>query len=79
VADKPCNTCKNYDAITVRDGKDVGRHGRCAVKSTYPAVEQQGQKFPPGAKRAAAGELAKPFIVIGSDVVSACTLYRSKK
>jgi hypothetical protein len=79
MADKPCNTCKNYDAITVRDGKDVGRHGRCAVKSTYPAVEQQGQTFPPGVKRVAPGERAKPEIVVGEEVIPACTLYRSKK
>lgn len=79
MADKPCNTCKNYDPITVRDGKDAGRHGRCAAQSTYPAVEQPGQKFPPGVKRAALGEPAKPVIVEGDGLVAACTLYRSKK
>jgi len=79
MADKPCNTCKNYDAITVRDGKDIGRHGRCAAKSIYPAVEQQHQKFPPGVKRAAPGQLAKAEIVVGENTVPACTLYRSKK
>ncbi len=79
MADKPCNTCKNYDSITVRDGKDVGRHGRCAAQSIYPTVEQQGQKFPPGVKRAAPGELAKPEVVMGEDIATTCTLYRSKK
>ena len=79
MADKPCNTCKNYDPITVRDGKDAGNHGRCAAKSVYPAVEQQGQVFPPGVKRAAPGELAKPEIVAGADTVPLCDLYRSKK
>lgn len=77
MADKPCNTCKNYDPIL--RGKDTeGRHGRCAAKSVYPAVEQQGQSFPPGVKRAAVGEQAKPFIVVGSEVQTSCTIYRSK-
>lgn len=79
MADKPCNTCKNYDPITIRDGEDIGNHGRCAAQSTYPAVEQQGQKFPPGVKRAAPGALASPVIVAGEDVQKLCTLYRSKK
>jgi hypothetical protein len=79
VADKPCDTCKNYDPITVQNGQNVGRHGRCAAQSTYPAVEQQGQKFPPGVKRVAPGQLAKPVIVTGTETVSACSLYRGKK
>jgi len=77
MATKPCETCANYDPI-IR-GKDTkGRHGRCAAQSVYPAVEQAGQVFPPGVKRAAEGELASPVIVVGSEVVKRCELYRSK-
>lgn len=77
MADKACNTCKNYDPI-IRGKDTVGRHGRCAAKSTYPAVEQQGQEFPDGVKRAADGELAKPVIVAGTDIIASCSDYRSK-
>lgn len=77
MAEKPCNTCQNYDVIKVGKDKEA-RHGRCVPKSTYPAVQQRGQKFPPGAKRAEHGELAKPFIVVGSEVQTSCTDYRAK-
>lgn len=77
MADKPCKTCMNYDPI-IR-GKNVpGRHGRCVPQSTYPAVEQPGQVFPPGAKRAEPGELACPLIVEGSGIVKTCQIYRAK-
>ena len=76
MADKPCNTCQNYDPI-IRGTKE-GRHGRCAVKSTYPAHEQKGQVFPPGVARAEPGELAKPVIVVGTEVMKACGVYRIK-
>ncbi len=76
MADRPCNTCQNYDPI-IRGTKE-GRHGRCAAKSTYPAKEQKGQVFPPGVKREAPGALAKPVIVVGADTVPACTLFRAK-
>lgn len=76
MAEKPCNTCQHYDPI-IR-GKDEGRHGRCAVKSTYPAKEQSGQVFPAGVKREAPGVLAKPVIVVGDEVERACTVYRIK-
>jgi hypothetical protein len=76
MADKPCETCQHYDPI-IR-GSKPGRHGRCAAKSTYPNKEQKGQVFPAGVKREAPGVLAKPVIVVGADVESACTLYRIK-
>lgn len=78
MADQPCKECRNYDVIV--KGLAPTRRGWCAVQSVYPAVEQKGQVFPPGVKRAAPGELAKPHIVIGSDViVPTCTLFRGKK
>lgn len=77
MADQPCKECRNYDVIT--KGTIPTRRGWCAAQSTYPAQEQKGQVFPPGVKRAAPGELAQPLIVIGSGVVSTCTLFRSKK
>lgn len=76
MAENPCNTCQYYDPI-IR-GKTEGRHGRCAAKSTYPAKEQRGQVFPPGVKREASGDLAKPVIVVGTNIVPACNLYRAK-
>lgn len=76
MADKPCSTCQHYDPIL--RGTNEGRHGRCAVKSTYPAKEQSGQVFPSGVKREAPGVLAKPVIVTGDGIESACTLYRVK-
>ena len=74
MADKPCVQCQYYDPI-IRAQK-TGRHGRCAIKSVYPAVEQPGQVFPPGVARVAPGELARPVIVTGRDVVPGCTQFR---
>lgn len=76
MADKPCKDCQNYDPI-IRGVKE-GRHGRCSVQSTYPATEQKGQIFPPGVARAADGELAKPVIVVGAEIVRGCNLFRIK-
>jgi len=76
MADFPCNNCQNYDPI-LRGSKE-GRHGRCAVKSTYPAVEQKGQVFPPGVARAEPGELAKPLIVVGAETIRGCSDFRAK-
>lgn len=76
MSDKPCNTCQNYDPI-IRGVKE-GRHGRCAATSTYPAQEQKGQVFPPGVMREAPGELAKPVIVVGEEVMKSCGVYRIK-
>lgn len=76
MASKPCDTCQHYDPIL--RGDKAGRHGRCVAKSTYPAVQQRGQIFPPGAKRAAPGQLAKPVIVIGADVEPRCEEYHAK-
>ena len=76
MADKPCETCQHYDPIL--RGTTAGRHGRCAVKSTYPNKEQKGQVFPPGVRREEPGVLAKPEIVVGAGIVPACNLYRAK-
>ncbi len=77
MAEDPCKKCQHYDPI--KKGKDKeARHGWCSIQSLYPAREQSGQVFPPGVRRAQPGELAKPVIVIGNDVVKHCTLFRSK-
>ncbi len=75
---KACKDCQHYDPIIVGNGAQKGRRGWCATRSVYPNQEQPGQIFPAGVKRAAAGALASPFIVIGSDVVSHCTQFRAK-
>lgn len=75
MADAPCNTCQHYDPI-VR-GVKIGRHGRCVVKSTYPAVEQKGQVFPPNAVRAEPDTLAQPHVVVGAETVPGCAEYRA--
>jgi hypothetical protein len=76
VADKPCQDCQNYDPI-LRGGGPT-KHGRCAVKSVYPNKEQPGQIFPVGVARVEPGELAKPVIVVGREVVTGCTQFRTK-
>lgn len=78
MADKPCDTCRNFDPIVKGDGKVTTRHGWCAAKSEYPAVEMPGQVFPPGVKRVQPGELAKPCIVGTKEIVPACALRRDK-
>ena len=70
----PCGGCVNFDRITPK-----GNHGRCAVQSIYPSHEQAGQVFPPGVKRAAPGELAKPVIVSLTQIESGCAKYRLSK
>jgi len=76
--DKNCSSCSNYAVISIGDGQKKARHGWCVPRSKYPAKEQPGQIFPPGAKRVAVGELAKPFIVVGDDVMPNCGDYRAK-
>lgn len=77
MADKPCNTCVHYDPI-LRGGTKAGRHGWCALASVYPTKPSPGQEFPPGVKRAAPGELARPAIVAGAACVAHCMRHRSK-
>lgn len=77
MAEKPCNQCQHYDPI-IRGKDKQGKHGRCAAKSTYPATEQKGQVFPPGVARAPDGELCKPVIVIGTEIVATCDLFKIK-
>ncbi len=76
--DRPCQECIHYDAI-VRGDSHPTRRGWCAAKSEYAAVEPQGRLFPPGVKRVAPGERAKPVIVIGEAIVSHCTQVRAKR
>ena len=71
----PCAECAHYDPIL--RGTHEARHGRCAVKSIYPTREQAGQSFPPGVKRAVAGALAEPVIVIGVETVKTCMVFRA--
>ena len=75
---KPCNTCENYAVISIGDGQKKAARGWCVPKSVYPAQEQPGQVFPPGVKRAPVGELAKPHIVVGVEIVPHCVEYREK-
>lgn len=76
MADLPCNTCQNYDPIL--RGVKEGRHGRCVAKSTYPAIAQRDQVFPPNAVRAEVGALAQPHIVVGTETVPGCNDYRGR-
>jgi hypothetical protein len=48
------------------------------VKSIYPSIEQPGRAFPSGVKRADPGELAKPEIVVGSEIIKTCNLFRAR-
>ena len=75
--ERPCQECVHYDAIVAGDTRPT-RRGWCAVKSEYPAVEPEGRLFPPGVKRVAPGERAKPVIVVGEAVVRHCTQFRGK-
>lgn len=75
--DKPCKECKHCDPIVVGDGTRNNRHAWCAAKSEYPAQEALGQVFPAGVRRVAPGELARPVIVVASDVVKHCDRFRS--
>lgn len=71
--DKPCGGCVHFTPVQAN-----ANHGRCATKSVYPNKEQPGQSFPDNVKRAAPGELAKPYIVTRMQVVGNCSKYRSK-
>jgi hypothetical protein len=66
-----CKDCRFYDSIGAK-GRGSDSHGRCAVKSVYPAKEGPGQVFPDGVRRVAEGELAKPFVVEADKVISSC-------
>ena len=74
---RPCKDCLHYDAIVRGDNRPTQR-GWCADKSEYPAVEPDGKLSPDGVRRVAPGELARPFIVVGTEVVSHCTAFREK-
>lgn len=78
MSDKPCASCTHYDPILVGGNRKEAHHGWCAVQSVYPAIEQPGQTFPDGVRRAEPGEPAKPHIVTGTGVVKLCTLRRDK-
>lgn len=66
----PCGNCVHFDQI-IASG-DRARHGWCVPNSVYPHVEQEGQVFPAGVRRAAPGELAQPAIRRLDQVVTAC-------
>lgn len=68
-----CGKCAKYDPILGPNEKRTKR-GWCIPRSIYPATEGPGQIFPPGVKRAEAGELAKPFIVRDKQVVESCDM-----
>ena len=75
MAENSCNTCQHYDPIL--RGVKEGRHGRCAVKSIYPNLEQTGQVFPANVARAERGALAQPLVVVGSETIANCNTYRA--
>lgn len=77
MADSPCIDCRNYDGI--KKGLADTRRGWCTVQSVYPAKEQVGQVFPPGVRRAEPGQLAQPFVVVGSETVRNCETFRSRR
>ena len=72
-----CSTCAHFDRIIFGDDTRKSRHGWCSIKSIYPHKEQEGQIFPQGVKRAAAGALASPVIVATEEVVQNCPNYRA--
>jgi len=73
--DIQCSACAYYDKIRGPNNKDI-KKGWCQKRSLYPHAEGPGQVFPPGVPRVAHGELAKPFIVRGGQVVDACPYVR---
>lgn len=77
MAEDPCKNCQHYDVI--KKAKSDTRRGWCAAQSKYPAREMPGQTFPPNVARVAPGELAKPVIVTGNDIVPHCNLFRRKR
>lgn len=69
----PCGKCREYDAIIGSRQVPTG-YGRCVPKSVYPTQEGPGQRFPPGAKRAAEGAMPKLEVVKKNEVVPHCLL-----
>jgi len=66
-----CKDCRFYDRIGAA-GRGANTHGRCAVKSKYPAKEGPGQVFPDNVRRVEEGALAKPFVVEADKIITAC-------
>lgn len=75
INDHPCEKCTHFDRVILGNDTKGTRHGWCAVRSTYPHKEQQGQSFPHGVMRAEEGALAAPVIVMITDVVPHCTKF----
>lgn len=71
----PCGLCKLFDPI-LGSGEKKTRRGWCIPRSVYAHQEGPGQVFPEGVKRAAPGELAKPFIVKRDQVIAPCDFVR---
>jgi hypothetical protein len=73
---KSCDTCEHFDPVlrgkTGPGGMRETVWGWCARRSTYPAAEGPGQRFPDGVARAEPGELAKPYIVKKGQVLLNC-------
>ena len=78
--DQPCGTCVNYDpiknALDEKGKQQYANNGWCKLKSIYPAVEEPGQSFPSGVKRANAGNLATPYIVRKDHVEHGCAAFQ---
>ena len=75
----PCDTCEHFDPVlrgkTGPGGLRETAWGWCSKRSTYPAQEGPGQRFPDGVKRAEATKLAVPYIVRRGQVVLNCYDY----
>jgi hypothetical protein len=72
----PCKGCAHWDEQKkFEKGAPASfavPYGWCAKKSVYPTKDQDNQQAPDGAARAPFGELAKPVIVYGDQVVVEC-------
>jgi hypothetical protein len=71
----PCKQCVHFDQKYKGSPDGIPRpawYGWCAVRSVYPHQELEGQVFPSEVKRAAHGQVPKPFVVKADGVVGFC-------
>lgn len=74
----PCGKCKHFDVVVGPRNK-ANPFGWCAARSTYPAKEGPGQKFPAGVKRVDDPiKPAKPLIVYQDTVEHGCSHFQAK-
>lgn len=70
----PCKRCVHFheQKKLAPKGQQPNWFGYCAVQSTYPAEDRDGQLSPPDCVRAAPGELANYKLVQPNEVVRNC-------